>query len=113
MSLRRSLLVLFVYTLNEVCRTLLPRIKPENPPDPDSYWQVDLTPPLRFALLDLVRGKKTPPSSVLKALETAVMAAREMDLPREVLDWAELEDEAERQGVDIMDVWFDKTASTR
>jgi hypothetical protein len=113
MIFRRILLLLAPYIFEKLVDHMLPRPPKPEPENPQSYWQVDLEGNLKYALLDLIRDRKKPPTSVLKALETAVMAAREMDLPREMLDWAELEDEAERQGVDIMDVWFDKTASTR
>lgn len=77
--------------------------------DKQSYFEVELTPRLRKALLNLIRGGEIN-EATLKLIETQVMCAREVDmaLPAGMFDWNEIEAEAARQGVLITDIIFDR-----
>lgn len=77
----------------------------------ETYWEIELTPGLRLALLEILRGNKKGKitQATSKLIENQVLAAREVDMPLPVggLDWSDLEDEAARQGVGVLDILFD------
>ena len=86
---------------------------PWEPPDP-GYYEVELTPMLRFALLDLCRGRRVR-SDVLRALEMLTLEARKINRPfsRARLPWQEIEEEAARQGISVADVIWDRAGKTK
>ena len=89
----------------------MPPVKWEFPPDDeDHFFEVELTPALRLALLDLITGKRKPRVQVLKSLLEAVGKARRMDGPllTDKLGWEEIEREAKRQGCSVPDLIFDR-----
>lgn len=73
------------------------------------YFEVELTPVQRDALLLLLDGGHVPAGAVAD-LAAAVRDARRIDAPlfRERLDWPELEREARRQGVSVIDILWDR-----
>lgn len=75
------------------------------------HFEVELTPKMREALLGLLKGGKIDPST-LKLIVIQIESARLMDGPLFVakLNWAQLEAEAERQGVGPADVLWDWAA---
>jgi hypothetical protein len=104
--LSKALILVALYTLDKLV-DMLPRLSPEKEPEPENYFQIELEGNLRYALLDLIRGSKKPPSAVLRALETAVMAGREVNLPRALLDWGEVEERAREARSTEADAFWD------
>lgn len=79
------------------------------PNDPDYYYEIEMPPMLRLALLDVIRGKQVRYQARV-ALERLVMEARRVDRPfsRARLPWDEIEKEAQRQGIGPADVIWDR-----
>lgn len=80
------------------------------PPDPpDFYYEIEVPPMLRLALLDVLRGRNVRHQARI-ALERMVMEARRVDRPfsRARLPWQEIEEEAKRQGISPADVIWDR-----
>lgn len=80
----------------------------------DHYFEVELTPSQRAALLLLLEGKAITVRT-RNVIEDAVRDSRRVDmrLSRERLDWGGVEAEARRQGCSIADIIFDQRGPTR
>lgn len=87
---------------------------PAPSPEQEHYFEVEITPKQKFALLALVRARMKEASKAQSAfwrgLETTLVSSRRFDgrLLDAHLDWADLEAEAERQGVSAADVLWDR-----
>lgn len=81
----------------------------EEPKD-EHYYEVELTPIQRYALLDILNERKLPPVRITNSIINAVATGRRIGtkLIRERLNWSELEGEARRQGVSVIDILFDR-----
>jgi hypothetical protein len=80
----------------------------------EAYYEIEVTPMLRFALLDLIRGRRVR-SDVLRVLEMLTLEARKIHRPfsRARLPWIEVEEEAARQGIGPADVIWDRAGKPR
>jgi hypothetical protein len=85
-------------------------VKPDKEDDDSFYYEIELTPRQRYALLDILNQRKRPPVRVTNSIIHAVAQARHIGtkLLRERLDWKELEREAKRQGCSVVDILFDR-----
>ena len=87
--------------------------KKEPEKDPEFYYEVELLPKQRQALLDILRVRLKGATAANRAfflgIETELLGCRRMNMPliRERLPWAELEREAGRQGCTVVDLIYD------
>lgn len=81
----------------------------EPPKQASHYFETELTPIQRDALLLLLDGGSVP-EAALAELSAAVRDSRRIEMPlyRSRLDWGELEREARRQGCSAADILWDR-----
>jgi len=80
--------------------------------EPETTIQIEVPSSLFGSLRDLLEGKAIMPMR-RRELQGCLLYAREVSLPEAHLDFAELEREAERQGVSVVDVLWDKAGRTQ
>ena len=86
--------------------------KVEDPPE--FYYEAELLPRQRLALLDLIRtrlkGATAANRAFFQSIETELLGCRRVNMPlvRAHLPWAELEVEARRQGCSVFDLLWDR-----